>query len=126
MFSEGAKKGVVKLSRLSRFIGVLAGVTSIVLWGILNFFNPYSGSVQYEPLMTTLFTLFLPACLAVVAAIKAQQTFMLIAFIWSMPISLYLAFSPGIFALFGVTSLAYLISYLMMRSTRMKKESEHR
>jgi uncharacterized membrane protein len=39
---------------------------------------------------------------------------MLIAFFWSLPISLYLA-TPGPFALFGITSISYLISYFFMR-----------
>lgn len=59
--------------------------------------------------------LFIPACLAIVAVISAKPAFMLIAFIWALPYSLYLFFTPGIFKFFGASCLLYLISYLLMK-----------
>ncbi|OZU89420.1 hypothetical protein CIL03_06830 [Virgibacillus indicus] len=84
----------------SRWLGGIAGITSIALWFILIFFNPYSEAFQMEPFLNTLFTLFLPACLAIGAAVAKRKYFMLIAFIWSAPMSTYMALTPGVFKYF--------------------------
>ena len=78
---------------------------------------------MYEvgPMVTTFFMLFLPACLALVAIIFSKKWLMLIAFVWSLPFSLYLVFTPGIFVLFGVTCLVYLISFLFMKLPKSNK-----
>ncbi len=58
--------------------------------------------------------LFLPACVAIFASVKTKLPLLLISFIWSLPISLYVYFTPGIFSMFGVTSLAYLFSFILI------------
>ncbi|MFD1039691.1 hypothetical protein ACFQ3N_14985 [Virgibacillus byunsanensis] len=112
----------MKIKKTAIFTGVTAGISSMVLWIIMNFYNPYSSILEYEPLASTFFMLFLPAALATVAALTSKKFFMLITFLWSLPLSLYFLLTPGIFALFGITSFAYLISYLFMRE---KKRSVH-
>jgi hypothetical protein len=59
--------------------------------------------------------LFLPACLAVYSSIKLNQMLMFISFIWSVPMSMFMLATPGIFALYGMTSLLYFISFLLIR-----------
>ena len=95
--------------------GLIAGILSILLWFILNFFNPYSNQVNGGTILITLTMLVFPACLAITSFIMSKKVFMLIAFIWSLPISLYLLMTPGIFTLFGITSFTYFFSYILMR-----------
>jgi hypothetical protein len=94
-------------------MGFIAGILSLSLWFILIFFNPYS-TPDPDSAVTTFFMLFLPSCLAIFATLTSRNFLMLIAFLWSLPISLYLIGTPGIFALFGATSISYLISFLFL------------
>ncbi|MFT4416795.1 hypothetical protein ACLM5H_23305 [Fredinandcohnia humi] len=108
----------------TKILGVIAGILSIFLWFILSFYNPYSNPTDFEPIVNTFFMLFLPACLAIIASLKFKKFLMLIAFFWSLPISLYLIGTPGIFALFGITSISYLISFLFMLLTKKRNVIE--
>ncbi|MFB4166958.1 hypothetical protein [Virgibacillus sp. JSM 102003] len=108
----------MNIRKVSVVLGVTAGITSVVLWFVLNFYNPYSNPTEISPVVNTFFMLFLPACLAIVASLTSKKILMLIAFLWSLPVSLYLVISPGIFALFGITSIVYLISYLLLLLTK--------
>jgi hypothetical protein len=101
----------------------MAGIFSISLWLVLIFYNPYS-TPTYELALITFLTLFLPSCLAIIASFTSRKFLMLIAFLWSFPISVYLIGTPGIFALFGVTSLFYFISFLFMLSHRKGSKLE--
>ncbi|MBP2243258.1 hypothetical protein J2Z40_003857 [Cytobacillus eiseniae] len=85
-----------------------------MLWIVFSFFNPYTGATAVEPMFTTFIMLCLPACLAITASFKAKKGGMLIAFIWSLPLSLYVSMTPSVFALFGITCAAYFLSYLLM------------
>jgi hypothetical protein len=101
----------------------MAGIFSISLWFVLIFYNPYS-TPTYETAVITFLMLFLPSCLAIVASFTSRKFLMLIAFLWSFPISLYLFGTPSIFALFGVSSLIYLICFLDMLLPRKGRKLE--
>jgi hypothetical protein len=109
------------IKKLSLLFGIIGGVSSIILWFLLNFKNPYSSLVTTDTIGNTFFLLLLPALLALFAAITAKRWLMLLAFIWALPISLYLALTPGIFALYGVTCLFYFASFLCMRYVKFNK-----
>ncbi len=96
-----------------RILGVVAGVASIVLYVIFDFFNPYS-SIKLEPNYIPFTVFCLPACLAIFAALTDRKLFMIIAFLWTFPFSAYAFFTPGIFSLFGATCLLYFISFLFL------------
>ncbi|KEF35894.1 hypothetical protein M670_04948 [Schinkia azotoformans MEV2011] len=100
--------------KVSAMLGLISGLLSICLWISLSFFNPYSNAVDIEPIINTFIMLFLPACLAITSSIMSNKLLMLIAFLWALPISLYMVMTPGIFALFGVTCFCYLLSYFLM------------
>lgn len=102
------------MQRTAKWIGSLAGLVSIILWIILHFYNPYVDATDMISWRQSIITLLLPAILAIAASLSTQYIFLFIAFLWSLPFSLYLAFTSGIFALFAVTCVAYLISYIMM------------
>ena len=102
------------MKKISRFLGVVTGLSSVFLWLVLVFFNPYSSDDGARIAVITFTMLLLPACLAIIAAIQPNSTGMLIAFIWSLPVSAYLAMTPGIFAFFGLSSFIYLVSFIMM------------
>ncbi|CAM3271725.1 hypothetical protein FITA111629_13945 [Filibacter tadaridae] len=100
-------------------IGLMAGVLSIIPWIIFSFFNPYLNQVEGGTILLTFGMLVLPSCLAIASFLLSKKVLMLIAFAWSLPISLYLLMAPGVFLLFGVTSFSYLISFIfMMKSPR--------
>lgn len=102
------------MTMIGRIIGGLAGVASIVLCIIFSFLNPY---VPYTGLTETdviiFFVLFLPACLAIFAAFAKRNRWLFIAFFCALPFSAYLYFTPGIFSLFGITCLLYLLGFLL-------------
>ncbi|OZB93765.1 hypothetical protein CJP46_21030 [Paenibacillus sp. XY044] len=98
-----------------------AGTATILLWVRLGFFNPYSSNLEARPLQITFFMLCVPAVLAIVSTWFGRKTLVLIALLWSLPVSLYLAMTPGIFALFGATSCAYLVSYFLMLAERHRE-----
>ena len=75
-------------------------------------------------MINTFFMLFLPACLAIIASLITKKFLMLLAFVWSLPLSLYLVLTPGIFALFGITCITYLISFLFMKLSKSKNVLE--
>ncbi|MFD1736656.1 hypothetical protein ACFSCX_08760 [Bacillus salitolerans] len=95
-------------------LGVIAGLFSIVLWIVLVFYNPYTASSSEDVAGNTFVMLFLPACLAIISSFMNKKYLMLIAFIWSLPISLYLMFTPGIFAWFIASCITYFICFLLM------------
>ncbi|WP_129692256.1 hypothetical protein [Gottfriedia acidiceleris] len=99
-------------------LGVCTSVVSILLWVVLNYFNPYSNSTETDVVTRTAIMLFFPAYLALFASLTYRKWILLLAFIWSLPISLYMALTPGIFAVFGITSLCYLISFILMRKVK--------
>jgi hypothetical protein len=110
---------VFKIRKTGFYIGFFAGIFSLSLWFILIFINPYS-TPDPDSAVTTFFMLFLPSCLAIFATLTTRKFLMLVAFLWSLPISLYLIGTPGIFALFGVTSISYLISFLFLYFTKKR------
>jgi len=106
------------------FLGLVGGFSSIALWFLFAFYNPYS-SPTTDSMATTFFMLFLPACLAISSTITSKKSLMLIAFAWSFPFSFYLVLTPGIFAFFGVTCVIYLICFIFFRSPKSKKLLAH-
>ncbi|KRE64799.1 hypothetical protein [Paenibacillus sp. Soil750] len=108
--------------KLPKLIGVLASTGSMILWIIFALFNPYTHErVDNDVLINTLFTLFIPACVALLGAVIKRPSLMFIAFVWSLPISLYTAMTPSMFKIFGITSVMYLISGIwMIRENRSR------
>lgn len=95
-------------------LGVLAGISSIILWFILK-------PTDYEPTVNTFFSLVIPACVAIIASLTLYNFLMLIAFLWALPISLYMVLTPSFYALFGITCICYFISFLLMKLTERKR-----
>ncbi|KOR76985.1 hypothetical protein [Paenibacillus solani] len=104
--------------RMHHILGGASGAASMLLWCILNFFNPYNDEINVSAALNTFIMLFLPGCFALIAIIFSYRVLLLIAFVWSVLPSLYLAGTPGIFAWFGVTSLGYLFAYLLAKTHR--------
>ncbi|MDQ6422256.1 hypothetical protein RB620_22775 [Paenibacillus sp. LHD-117] len=101
--------------KITNLIGLLASMGSIILWTIFSFYNPYTHEhVDTDVMLNTLLTLVFPACLAMIASVFRKPYLMIIAFVWSLPVSLYTAMTPSIFKWFGVTSVLYLISGILM------------
>jgi len=108
--------------RIAQRIGVISSICTMILWIILAFFNPYTHErAENDVLLSTLFSLFVPACLALLSSVIPKPSLMFISFFWSLPVSLYMTMTPSIFKLFGVTSFMYLISgILIIREMRSR------
>ena len=103
------------MNKVLRFLGIIAGVSSVFLWLVLNFFNPYSSTPAGNETMTiTFITLVLPVCLAIIAAICSKGIEMLIAFLCSVPVRAYFDLTPGIFTFFGLSNFVYFVSFVML------------
>ena len=94
-----------------------------LLWIVLVFYNPYTGSSPEDMAANTFVTLCLPACLAIISSIMNKKHLMLIAFIWSLPISLYVMMTPGIFAWFIAPCITYFICFILMLFYKNKSET---
>lgn len=103
-------------------LGVIAGLFSIALWIVLVFYNPYAPADFDETAVNTFIMLVLPAFLAIIACLLNKKSLIFIAFVWSLPISLYMMLTPGIFAWFIVSCAAYFISFLLMIYPTMKEK----
>ncbi len=97
-------------------VGTTAAAVSILLWTILVFINPYRdrAAIEIDTLVVTLATLLFPACLALYSSLRLKNKPMFVSFFWSLPVSLYLTGTPGIFKFFGLTSVLYLASAVLM------------
>ncbi|RIW28942.1 hypothetical protein D3H55_20470 [Bacillus salacetis] len=95
-------------------LGMSSGIASLALWLLFSFHNPYSTVTDIGPMFITFFMLCLPGALAIAASIKRKPKWLFLSFIWSLPLSLYLVLTPGVFALFGVTSIMYLMGFILM------------
>ncbi|WP_047985546.1 hypothetical protein [Ornithinibacillus californiensis] len=104
------------MKRVGKYLGLTSGVVSVLLWvGLcVVVLTSTSPSSDLEPIINTFISLCLPGCIAILASLTSMNFLMLIAFVWSLPISYYMAGTPGIFALFGATCAMYLISFLIM------------
>ncbi len=109
--------------KFPKFIGLLASTGSMILWIIFALFNPYTHErVDNDVLINTLVTLFIPACVALLGVVIRRPSLMFLAFVWSLPISLYTAMTPSMFKMFGITSFMYLISGIwMIRENRSRQ-----
>ena len=95
-----------------------AAIGSLSLWCSLIFFNPYD-QPDVDVMFNTFLFLFCPAGLALVAAWVKRSWLLFAAFVGSLPVNLYLAMTPGIYALFGVTSVLYLMAGIF--TVRMRR-----
>ncbi|WP_442600673.1 hypothetical protein [Paenibacillus sp. KN14-4R] len=103
------------------YLGYATGIFSIILWIILVYVNPFSPvEMSRSSMNITLTMLALPACLFIIGINRSRSSILLIAFIWSFPYSLYMLRTPGIFLLFGVTSLMYLICFILFRLHKVR------
>lgn len=107
--------------RIAQRIGVISSTCTMILWIILALLNPYTHErAENDVIISTLFSLFVPACVALLASVIHKSSLMFIAFLWSLPISLYMTMTPSIFKLFGVTSFMYLIAGILTIRSRLK------
>ncbi|MBB3070624.1 hypothetical protein FHS14_003626 [Paenibacillus baekrokdamisoli] len=103
-------------AKLSFILGLTAGFASIVLWFVLNFHNSHTGQSHAHGITPTFIMVLLPAAAAIISSFLTLPRLMMLAFIWSLPLCLYLILTQSVFVWFGVTCLLYLICYFLMRS----------
>ncbi|PGS55791.1 hypothetical protein COC46_02185 [Bacillus sp. AFS041924] len=91
------------------------------MWVVFSFFNPANiNEFDIDSITYTFVMLFLPACLLIYSSLTSKKRLMLFAFIWSIPFSFYFALTPGIFAIFGITSIFYYASYIFIGLEKKK------
>lgn len=111
-----------KLNIIANIVGLLASLGGMVLTIILLYFNPYGyDGVNSGTVSIAYTTLFAPALSALVTILFKKPGLMFISFLWSLPISFYLRGTPGIFKMFGVICILYLVTallFLLLLNTR--------
>lgn len=100
--------------------GYLACVLSFLLWIALIWYNPYDPTSSRATAEITFGMLALPACLFAVGLRLRRTSILLAAFIWSVPIGLYMLGSPSFFALFGVSSMMYGLIAVLFRANGVR------
>jgi hypothetical protein len=96
-------------------VGMVGGILSIILWVNFTYINPYNNPTIAGPLPYPFFLLFIPACIAIFSSLKSSQKWMFLAFVWSLPMSLFMIAMSDIFSIYGVISVLYLVSFLLIR-----------
>jgi len=112
------------IGRIGVFVGIVAAVSGLVLSVILGLFNPYVGGIAKEAIPVAFIGLGLPAILGFIASLYGTTWLMYVVFIYTLPVSLYLAATPGIFRFFIFVTFGYLlaaISLSMDKKIRKKK-----
>lgn len=111
------------IGRIGIFVGIVASVSGIILWAILNFFNPYSAEgISDATVKITFLGLGLPAIFGFGASVFRIKWLMYTVFIVSLPLSMYLAGTPSIFKLFLLVSVCYLVSAILMKTDKKNKD----
>lgn len=100
--------------RISRLVGLMAGVGVISLWGVFGLLNLYG----YQSLSGSVYLVVgLMVCLAIVglfAALTDNPYLMLAVFGFSfVPVGLYLLGTPGILRWIGGFNILFLLSALL-------------
>ena len=107
--------------KISRLTGSFSAISGIILWIVLTFFNLYNNDFDMEPIIKTSLMLLLPSCLFLISLLINNGIGLLIATVWFTPASLYLSLTPGIFKLYGVILLLYIISTIFMLIHNIRK-----
>lgn len=111
------------LNMIANIVGLFASFGGMVLTIILLYFNPYSNGINSSGTVEIVYvTLFAPALFTLILLIFKKHRLMFISFLWSLPISFYLGGTPGIFKLFGVICILYLVSALLFLLTTARQK----
>lgn len=103
-----------------KLIGYVSSLMTVFLWFIFIFINPYAEVTNQSSIIISMVMLVLPAGLLAIGVSLNRSLLMLLAFIWSFPYSLYMLLTPGIFRLFGITSLMYLLCFVLFRIIKIR------
>ncbi len=114
-----------RLNIIANIVGLLSSVGGMALTIILLYFNPYGyGGVTSGTANIAYATLFAPALFALAASYLKKHKLMFVSFLWSFPMSFYLAGTPGIFKIHGVICLLYLVTacLFLLNTKRVKPQ----
>ena len=107
------------LARLTAFAGVLS---TVVLWIVFMFFNPYYSpdqSFDLGPYAMATMMILLAAAVAW-AVVNVKPLILFGAFVGSfMPMGFYVLLTPGVFSWIGVANLLYLVALLLILGARL-------
>lgn len=108
--------------RVGAIVGFGASISGIALWIVLIYFNPYAGGIIAKDVFSrTLLGLLSPAIIGMIGSAVRIKWLMYAVFIVSLPLSLYLAGTPGIFKYFFLVSLGYLLSAVLITMGKKNK-----
>jgi len=106
---------------MARLIAVVSATTVITLVGIFLFNNPYSTAGMNRGTQWIMTGLVVLSLIAIGAALKKRILILTVCFVVSFaPLGFYLLLTPGIFALIGVAHLGFLLSALLLATSRRR------
>jgi hypothetical protein len=108
--------------KIGTIIGVVASILGILLWIVLVYFNPYrTAGITDDWMKITFLKLGLPAVGGLAASVFGQAW---LNFLLGLsPYYLYMAGTPGIFGFFGLVSVGYIISAILMTIGKRQRHS---
>ena len=106
---------------LAYFIGLTAAGLTIILYGVLLFFNPYVSQPATMETYWVAAIMILLALLVVWAILNHMPGLIFLAFLASFfPVGLYMLGTPGLFMGIGICNLLYLTAGILMIICRKK------
>lgn len=103
------------LKLLAILFGTAGSLGGLSYCGFLLLKNPYvNGSPSTDVIISFILLFFIPLIMALFASLFFKPILLLISFVWSLPISLYLLGTPGLFNLVIIFPLLILVGGIMM------------
>jgi hypothetical protein len=107
---------------MAKITGIAGTALQIVFVLVIIFFNPYRSGFEEDVMVSFFLMSILPALCALYSAIMSKKHGMLIAFVWSLPLNLYMMATPGIFNLMITSSALFLISWILLKKSKRTTE----
>lgn len=99
----------------AKHIGTIGSVGSLLYSVYFLFHNPYvHSSLELDVLASFTMMFFLPMFIAIFASLSVRPLLLIICSVWSMPLALYLAATPGVFKWLMIGPVLVLIAGILM------------
>ncbi|MFC4802885.1 hypothetical protein ACFPA1_26565 [Neobacillus sp. GCM10023253] len=110
---------------IARLLGVLGSLGGLLFCIYFLFNNPYVGGPPPEDVLASFsLSYFLPMIIGLYASRSFKPILLLICAIWSFPLTLYLAATPGVFKWLVISPLFLMAAAIIMFRKRKHSHNE--
>lgn len=103
-----------------KLIGYVSSLMTVFLWLIFIFINPYAEITNRSTLVISIIMLLLMHGVISNRCLFKQKSANAACIYLEFSYSLYMLLTPGIFRLFGITSLMYLLCFVLFRMNKIR------